>query len=177
MSRKFGIDKIVEEVLSQIEGTIRGRFEFDVEGMPLGSPIEKLFFVAMIQFINGPLASMTYIDRWYVDKELKEPDVDGEISIGLQQKVIGKWPVDFLFVYRQKGEFCRVVVECDGHQFHESTKEQAKRDRSRDRELQALGYYIFRFTGSEIYNEPIKCAEEVEKLIVRFDLEKITGES
>lgn len=39
------------------------------------------------------------------------------------------------------------VIECDGHEFHERTKRQAARDRSRDRAIQAFGYRIFRFTG------------------------------
>lgn len=53
------------------------------------------------------------------------------------------------------------VVECDGHDNHERTKEQAKRDKSRDRFMQSLGYMVFRFTGSEIWEDPYKCAKEV----------------
>lgn len=33
----------------------------------------------------------------------------------------------------------QVVVECDGHEFHERTKAQAARDRERDRGLQGIG--------------------------------------
>lgn len=54
------------------------------------------------------------------------------------------------------------IVECDGHDFHERTKEQAKRDRSRDRAFQSAGIPVFRFTGSEIYADSLKCAREVE---------------
>lgn len=54
-----------------------------------------------------------------------------------------------------------LLIECDGHDFHEKTKEQARKDKQRDRILQSLGYKIFRFTGSEIWSDPIKCAEEV----------------
>lgn len=55
----------------------------------------------------------------------------------------------------------RVLVECDGHDFHERTKAQAKRDRKRDRALQQNGEKVFRFTGSEIWEDPIGCAWEV----------------
>lgn len=55
----------------------------------------------------------------------------------------------------------RLIVECDGHDFHEKTKEQAARDKRRDRTLQALGYKVFRFTGSEVYKDAIACAKEV----------------
>jgi very-short-patch-repair endonuclease len=55
----------------------------------------------------------------------------------------------------------RVVVECDGHDFHERTKEQAARDKERDRILQGQGYYVLRFTGSELWRDPAACAEQV----------------
>lgn len=55
----------------------------------------------------------------------------------------------------------KLVVECDGHEFHEKTSEQAKKDKSRDRDLLSRGYPVMRFTGSEIYCDPLKCAEQV----------------
>ena len=55
----------------------------------------------------------------------------------------------------------KLVVECDGHEFHEKTREQAKKDKSRDRDLLSRGYPVMRFTGSEIYRAPLKCAEQV----------------
>lgn len=66
--------------------------------------------------------------------------------------------------------FCRVraVVECDGHDFHEKTKEQATRDKSRDRLLMRRGFRVFRFSGSEIYRAPIQCAYETAKAL--YDL-------
>lgn len=53
-----------------------------------------------------------------------------------------------------------VIVECDGHDFHERTKEQASRDRSRDRMLQQMGYVVFRYTGSDIWKDVFGCAAE-----------------
>jgi len=44
------------------------------------------------------------------------------------------------------------VIECDGHDFHEKTKEQAQKDKQRDREILASGMYVMRYTGSEIFN-------------------------
>lgn len=46
--------------------------------------------------------------------------------------------------------FC-VAIEIDGHNFHERTKEQAARDKWRDREIQKAGYKLFRYTASEVY--------------------------
>ncbi|HBG31615.1 MAG TPA: hypothetical protein DDW98_13485 [Gammaproteobacteria bacterium] len=54
----------------------------------------------------------------------------------------------------------RLGIECDGHEFHEKTKEQAQRDKSRDRVLSAAGWKMIRFTGSEIWKNPLACADE-----------------
>jgi very-short-patch-repair endonuclease len=54
-----------------------------------------------------------------------------------------------------------VVVECDGHQFHERTAEQAEHDRARDRAMTAAGYHVFRFTGREIRRDVARCSAEV----------------
>ena len=72
----------------------------------------------------------------------------------------------------QKDEFQKAYVTiasyaiyCDGHNFHERTKEQAARDRSIDRKLQQMGWHVFRFTGSEIYNSLNKCIATITKQI------------
>ncbi len=54
-----------------------------------------------------------------------------------------------------------LVVEVDGHDFHDRTKEQAASDRKRDRDLLALGVPVMRYTGSEVYNDPHLCAEYI----------------
>lgn len=59
----------------------------------------------------------------------------------------------------------KIAIECDGHNFHERTKEQAQRDKSRDRALQTAGYKVLRFTGSEIYRKPMDCAREVRDAV------------
>ena len=55
----------------------------------------------------------------------------------------------------------RIAIECDGHDFHERTKEQARNDRSRDRALTLAGWTVLRFTGSEIHVDAIRCASDV----------------
>lgn len=76
--------------------------------------------------------------------------------------------VDFLFVAPNFGNShdpFLIAVECDGHDFHEKTKEQAAADKARDRELVAAGITVLRFTGSEIWKDEEKCAQEVEALL------------
>ena len=93
------------------------------------------------------------------------------------QEQIGDYRVDFLlqFIdtervdnnpdpktgrYPCKEVYHNLVIECDGHDFHEKTKAQASKDKERDRILQKCGYPVFRYSGSVIYKDPTRCANE-----------------
>lgn len=65
-------------------------------------------------------------------------------------------------------EHVKIAIECDGHEFHEKTKEQAQHDKQRDRLLTELGFKVLRFTGSEIYRDADACAAEVYRLARRL---------
>lgn len=74
-----------------------------------------------------------------------------------QQASLGGYRVDFVVQYGK----ARAVVECDGHAFHERTKDQAQHDRTFDRAFQRKGYIVARFTGREIMRNAEACAVEV----------------
>ena len=59
----------------------------------------------------------------------------------------------------------RVIVECDGHDFHEKTKQQVKKDNERQMALQLAGYDVIHFSGSQVYENPMKCVKEVHDYI------------
>lgn len=92
------------------------------------------------------------------------------IGIEKQQEIQGKskkYRVDFLipvFYTNQGGKM--FVVECDGYEFHQKTKKQVEEDNKRHRELQSMGYEIIRFSGTEIYHAPRRCALEVKNIIL-----------
>jgi len=67
-----------------------------------------------------------------------------------------------------KGDI-RIAIECDGHDFHEKTKEQAQRDKKKDRYLQRQGWIVARYTGSEIDKDPLAILIDVEKLALSKD--------
>jgi very-short-patch-repair endonuclease len=68
---------------------------------------------------------------------------------------------DFVFSLQPRIRFVgKIVIECDGHDHHEKTKEQAAHDKKRDRAMQALGFKVFRFTGSEIVRSSGRCVTE-----------------
>lgn len=86
------------------------------------------------------------------------------------QVIIGRYVVDFMVTYETpltNGEF-KVVIECDGHDFHEKTKEQVARDKERDRFMTLQGYIVLRYSGSEICDDPYRIVNDVEHLICNF---------
>jgi hypothetical protein len=54
-----------------------------------------------------------------------------------------------------------LTIECDGHEWHDRTKEQAAHDRRRDRDLLRIGLPTIRFTGSEIHRDIATCVDDV----------------
>lgn len=88
------------------------------------------------------------------------PDFVGPVKSDLilrPQYEWGRYRSDFIL----EGFGQRVIIECDGHEFHERTKGQAEHDRAKDREAQRAGYPILRFTGSEIFRDPKNCCIQI----------------
>lgn len=83
-------------------------------------------------------------------------------QVAIPRKSGGRYVVDFLMAAQSFSEApdILVAIECDGHDFHERTKEQAARDKERDRELAFAGIITLRFTGSEIWNNAESCAQQ-----------------
>lgn len=54
----------------------------------------------------------------------------------------------------------KIIVECDGFAYH-SDKNKFKSDRQRDRALKSQGYDVLRFSGSEIFGDPINVPHEL----------------
>jgi very-short-patch-repair endonuclease len=83
--------------------------------------------------------------------------------------------VDFLATAWLGGEVCplltTIAVEIDGHDYHERTKEQAARDRRRDRELLRNGVITVRFTAAEVHANPAGCAVETIRLVESLAVE------
>jgi very-short-patch-repair endonuclease len=167
----FGIEKLAEDMANDLKAEILSSF-YDDAGWSLfgiSSPIEKIMAAGIIHCFWGSFKAWNAELLNFLDGDIiTDPLKDNIIHFGTQQKLLGGWPVDFAIFYRFQGAVCRLVVECDGHPYHERTKEQAARDRSRDRELQGLGYVIFRFTGSEIVRNPYGCVQQVQDHLTKF---------
>ncbi len=125
-----------------------------LSGLSCESPIEELMAAHLSGFSFGYDVRAPVLDRW-TDRSFTLPDHMAEsVLYVLTQAPLGPYRVDFLVLLKVAGDVMRVAIECDGHDFHEKTKEQASRDKARDRFMQAEGIPVFRYTGSEIFRAP-----------------------
>lgn len=144
------------------------------------SPIEAYFGVALhFSHVNyyyrdaeiGTDGGFTFFDadtfKHLHDMNEVEGPAEGGYAYVCPQARVGEYRVDYLIAAKASTstKIYRVIVECDGHEFHEKTKEQAARDKKRDRTLTNSGFTVFRFTGSEIFRDPQKCADEVAEFL------------
>ena len=115
------------------------------------SPIEKIFYVAfeiVCLFRRDELPDFVYCMYSYPQLEIETNAhrYIADFSIGAEN---------------EEGIYTILLVECDGHEFHQKTKKQVEHDNTRQYELKMAGYDILRFSGSQIYNDPFKCANDV----------------
>lgn len=131
------------------------------------SPIERVLFAALWCLV---MQNCDEIDQpWAFSFRPYHPATDKKDGIWLyQQAKILNYRVDFLLEVWWKKQVRLIVVECDGHDFHERTKEQAAHDRSRDREMTLAGFKVLRFTGAEIWADAIMCADTIDVATVEL---------
>ncbi len=168
MSKSFGFQKLAEQVaeflLSEWE------WQSEEAGQMIGdSKIEKLLFSALT--IECEIGASEFNEVMLARSEEEVIRLMAERHPWSIRLVV--WPqapvenrrVDFL-IYSQDWEAApgvlrKLIVECDGHDFHERTKEQVARDRAKDRRAVMSGIDCFRFTGSEIWRDPWECAQQI----------------
>ena len=134
------------------------------------TPIESLFLTALwmaCKFGGTEIDGIMYVeDEETLERLQSSRHYDTSLVVQCQQQV-GDWRVDFIINYFDVGypnrpqKWTKLIVECDGHDFHERTKAQAARDRKHDRLSQHSGLPVLRFTGSELWADPWSCAMEV----------------
>jgi very-short-patch-repair endonuclease len=83
--------------------------------------------------------------------------IELEISPQAKVQILSRtYIADFMIVAtKANSEEYRFIVECDGHEFHEKTKQQVRRDRARERDFLGAGYTVIRFSGSEIVGKNV----------------------
>lgn len=194
---KYAFDSYTNGLIKMCESPIEEMFVFalfqDIMSDYLNDPTISISTIIKAKYLTEEnyqsqlkkIESNKFIDNFVENK------IDKGYIIVPQYK-IDKYRVDFLIIlYTHSDEVVRkeffeqididylfnhfvakVIVECDGHNYHEKTKEQAKHDKERDRFLQSQGYTVLRFTGSELYKDPFACYKEVKDHLYQIINEK-----
>jgi very-short-patch-repair endonuclease len=167
---KVGIERLREQLDEYIDGEWGWQFEEAVGD----SPIEKLLFFSLSVLVRH--TNPEHNDMVIATSEDQVKDLttmfEGE-SLGRNRLVV--YPqapfrgrrVDFqIYALDWRGprtawKWRTLLVECDGHNFHERTREQATRDKRKDRHATLDGIDTFRFSGSDIWRDPWGCAREI----------------
>lgn len=160
-----GIDLLSNQI-SHISSSL-AEMKYEAWAKAIESPIERLLFVGIDALVTQECAMcfgrIVLADgrRSITEECAKEAQEFGALLLQYQHRLLD-WRADFvLSAPSYSGR--KIIIECDGHDFHERTKEQAAKDRSRDRSATAAGHRIFRFTGSEIYRDPLGCSRDALK--------------
>jgi len=145
-------------------------------GQMLGERFSQDMFVTCLERLESPIEDMFWIAahaQCLAENIAANPgpayDAKGALTIGdgiviRPQVKIGDFRVDFVLSQVGLGpdEILRpVVVELDGHAFHDKDKRQRAYEKARDRFLVKQGFRVLHFTGSEVVADPHKVAYEV----------------
>lgn len=130
------------------------------------SPIERLFLAVLIAGSEPKLRwgrpSQSALAGLGIESAKGAVVTDDDKFVVLVQPtiVVDRMRIRLDFAMAFSDWAYRVAVELDGHEFHERTREQAERDKHRDRTLVSNGWRVIRFTGSEVVRNVSKCVVE-----------------
>lgn len=156
-----------EDILNTIPDNVKKVFDEIIDDYKINiinslidceSPIEQLLSLKLNErlykyySVNGNIEILGNQNnpKIVVDGKTYRVDILLEIAFKTQNKYL---------------DIFRLIIECDGHEFHEKTKEQVVKDNEKNRALQKAGYEVLRFSGSEIYKNINKCVNEIIKFI------------
>lgn len=152
---------------------LRRHADRDQVRFQLGSPIEAMLLTALrhvcmtsyLLAINivGPREALS--DCHFADR----------VAWVTPQAPFETYRVDFAVDCRVRDQAHLIIIECDGDQWHAANPEQVRRDKARDRFFAERGRPVMRFTGPEIYRDPLACAMQIHDAVAKF-VERILGE-
>lgn len=157
-------DEDIEKILVRFKDEIVEFYSNFHKGMldKCDSPIEKNYLINLIYVGELSNLDLNITNQHEINVDNNKYKTDFYVT-AIQQYTMEN--DEGTFVNTRSVSLC---IECDGHDFHEKTKEQVKRDKQRERNLVKKGYKFIRFTGSEIHQDAKQCA--LEKLRILTDL-------
>ena len=163
-----GVISVIDQCGDAVAKSASERFGMDmwqrINELEIKSPIEQMFYVAMHAIVVGDDIEINP-EPYTSDNGQPKPGVGIYMK---PQAQIGKYRVDFLLNQEKLGPqdvFGPVVVELDGHDFHDKDKRQRSYEKARDRYLVRARYRVVHFTGSDVVANPLKTAFEVFQML------------
>jgi hypothetical protein len=143
---------------------------------PCESPMERMFLLGLL-WMYGVGKTEWSCEACIFSRKSREyilspqfEEIDWEDQDESAPEAVPFARVDFML--RARGSDWSLAIEIDGHEFHEKTKEQAARDKLRDRRLVRAGRRVVRFSGSEVFADPKGCWAEVFGICDALDAEE-----
>ena len=124
------------------------------------SPIEQIYLIALMTLQEVVNFKFCIETQYLIECENKK--YYGDFAICHYECLHDDLKEDF-----------RLVIECDGYEFHQKTKEQVEKDNKREYDIKMQGFEILRFSGKEIYNDAMGCALKTLKYIAKRNELKI----
>jgi very-short-patch-repair endonuclease len=157
MTPTFNEVEVKADVLQRLDSLKRRfadrftkEFHDTIRTHEITSPVEQIF-----------LMEWKFSDVERQHKVVLEPQSPIEVGTGT-------FFLDFLVRSTVSGgEELRVGIEIDGHEFHEKSKEQATRDRRRERQIVESGITLLRFSGSEVVRDARNCIDDIIRFLSR----------
>lgn len=155
------IDNHIAEIVGRnlFGNTMDYRMVLEESLIDCESPIEQLLSMELERIgLRNIFEYNPFIDVLDIEKQKR-------INLGSKN-----YRVDFfipvVYYFKDKKIYRNLIIECDGYEFHQKTKQQVEKDNIRSRDLQKQGYEIIRFSGTEIYHKTYKCACEIRNIII-----------
>lgn len=140
-------------------------FPVILDDVTIKSPIEQIFITAFELYCRDKKQIYLFPQK-EINVNGKKYCIDFEFDAD-------DYLTQMLFNHQIKNTTFKLAIECDGHKFHQKTKEQVQYDNEREFDLKMAGYEVLRFSGSQIYNDPFKCAEDTYNFIMnRIEIEE-----
>lgn len=147
--------------------------------------IESLFYNTFIKYlendfisINNKMFEITKFDNGYSLFEKNKKVICFQMEVQPNEDCFSGYIPDFAIYMGGKDE--GFVIEIDGHEWHEKTKEQARLDKEKDRTYIKNSFIPIRFTGYEVYHHVDLCVKEVFEIMELndklFDYDVLEGQ-
>src|SRR3990167_5718970 len=121
---------------------------------PITSPPEQIFYIYWVECCQFRLVTL--------EPQYKVGSFYADFYVNCLDYFVNEWPSLPIEIYRAiEQDLPKILVEIDGHKWHEKSLDQVEADKQRERFFIAHGYTVIRFTAREVFKNPVACVMEI----------------